>query len=224
MPFTFDFEKMLEEISLINEKDWIPHFNTNGYKGYWSSIPLYSKGGSTYDIYALSNNDLNYDETLFLSKCDYLREVLSFFKVDFLSVRLLRLSSGAKIYPHKDHELGYEDGVFRLHIPIVTHSGVEFIVDDNRINLNHGECWYINANYTHSVENHSEIDRIHLVIDCKRNNWSDSLFFSLVNEEQMLNRAEIEYDKATKDRIIEELKKMKEPAAKEIIRDLEHSE
>jgi len=33
--------------------------------------------------------------------------------------------------------------------------------------MNAGECWYLDVNSPHAVANHSDIDRIHLVIDCE---------------------------------------------------------
>ena len=42
-----------------------------------------------------------------------------------------------------------------------------------------GSAWYANINLPHSVQNKGKNDRIHLVIDCLRNDWSDKLFASM---------------------------------------------
>ena len=39
-----------------------------------------------------------------------------------------------------------------------------------------GECWYVNVNLKHWVENQSATDRIHLVIDCVVDDWLAGCF------------------------------------------------
>ena len=39
-----------------------------------------------------------------------------------------------------------------------------------------GEAWYLDLNLRHRVDNHSDTDRIHLVIDCVVNDWVRALF------------------------------------------------
>jgi len=34
-----------------------------------------------------------------------------------------------------------------------------------------GECWVLDPNYPHTVDNTGQEDRIHLMIDCKLNEW-----------------------------------------------------
>lgn len=135
-------------------------------------------------------------------------------------MRLLNLAAGAVIKPHKDYCLGYEDGSFRLHIPIITNPDVVFILDEKRIVMNEGECWYMDANFTHSVRNEGTADRIHLVIDGLRNQWSDALFFKEAQPEQFLT-PKTPMDAATKNNMIEALKLLNTPAALQIIKEME---
>ena len=54
----------------------------------------------------------------------------------------------------------------RIHIPIITNNKVFFDVGGEKINLKKGEMWEINnSQKTHSVENKSKSDRVHLIID-----------------------------------------------------------
>lgn len=53
----------------------------------------------------------------------------------------------------------------RNHIPIVTSDNVFFGVGDEKISMQSGECWEINNSRPHFVENNSDIDRVHLLID-----------------------------------------------------------
>lgn len=220
-PFQFNAEKLAHDLSLVLERNWIPHFNTMGYNGDWKAISLYANEGEESNIQAFPASDEVISETLTLQKCHYFKEVIDSFKCSILTARILRLGVGAEIKPHRDHELGYEDGNFRLHIPIVTNSEVQFILDGDRLTMLPGECWYTNVNYVHSVMNLGESDRVHLVIDGERNEWSDQLFFSLAPEENFQPISE-ENDSPEKiNQIIEELKLSNEPIAEQLISELQ---
>lgn len=222
LPFVFDSKKLEQDLRHILEKKWVSHFNTDGYKGSWKSVALYSQDGDSSKITVASNTDeVNLKETDIIEGCRYLKNVLSTFKCPFLSVRLLKLAPNSYIKPHKDYNLGYEDGCFRLHIPILTNNNVDFILDNNYIKMKAGECWYTNVNYMHSVSNKGETSRIHLVIDGKRNSWSDDLFFSLASKESFLTKQSVEYSKETIKKIIQELKQNNSPASENLIREFE---
>lgn len=53
----------------------------------------------------------------------------------------------------------------RLHIPIITNDDIWFSVLSKRINMKEGVCYEINNLAAHSVENNSDIDRVHLIVD-----------------------------------------------------------
>ncbi|MEP5339609.1 MAG: aspartyl/asparaginyl beta-hydroxylase domain-containing protein [Algibacter sp.] len=220
LPFQFNKEKLVHDLSLILDGNWISHFNTTGYNGDWKVISLYAPNGVESNIFALSTLNSIISETSTLKKCQYFKEVIDSFKCPILTARILRLGVGAEIKPHRDHELGYEDGNFRLHIPIVTNSHVQFILDGTELTMLPGECWYTNVNYVHSVKNTGESDRVHLVIDGKRNEWSDLLFFSLAPAESFQPILEENNSPETIKRIIEELKQSNEPIAKQLINEL----
>ena len=221
MPFQFDQNKLVYDLSLLLEDKWIPHFNTNGYNGNWNAISLYAPNGDTSNIFALSISNSVISETPLLKKCNYFKEVIDSFKCPILTARLLRLGVGAEIKPHSDHELGYEDGSFRLHIPILTNEKVEFILDGTRLTMLPGECWYTNVNYLHSVKNSGQSDRVHLVIDGERNEWSDRLFFSMAPEESFMPTTEKDQSPEEILKIIEELKRSNEPIAQQLIKELQ---
>ena len=218
-PFTFDTERLKNDVQKVMGKNWIDHYNTNDYEGKWTSIALMSSSGKSDTIYALNNDTKEIIYTEILDSCDYFKEILEGLLFKKTAVRLLKLAVGAEIRPHKDHCLGYEDGSFRLHIPIITNPEVEFILDDTRLIMNEGECWYIDANFTHSVANRGTVDRIHFVIDGIRNEWSDALFFKEANEEQFLKPIP-KLEEEEQNRMIAELEKMDTPAAREIIANL----
>jgi quercetin dioxygenase-like cupin family protein len=59
----------------------------------------------------------------------------------------------------------------RLHIPITTNAQLEFYLNKQRVIMQEGECWFLNFNYPHAVNNLGKTDRIHLVMDCNVNDW-----------------------------------------------------
>jgi len=76
----------------------------------------------------------------------------------------INLPAGKKVNPHVD--MGYYlTSVHRTHIPIMTHDDVDFSVGGEVINMKEGTCYEINNMQMHAVDNRSDVDRIHLLID-----------------------------------------------------------
>jgi quercetin dioxygenase-like cupin family protein len=219
-PIVFDTEKLKNDLSKILNNKWTDHYNTNDYTGKWTSVALMSKDGKSDTIYALSSDNDEMINTEILDSCSYFKEILDGFLFEKTAVRLLQLAVGAEIKPHSDHCLGYEDGCFRLHIPIITNPEVEFILDGKRLIMNEGECWYIDANFEHSVANRGKQDRIHLVIDGVRNAWTDDLFYKEASENQF-QKPGITMSEEQKLLMIAELKRMNTATADEIIKTLQ---
>jgi hypothetical protein len=215
-PFHFDVKQLQSDIETISNNKWIAHYNKNDYEGNWTSLSLFSVDGKSETIYASPTISETIFETEILSSCAYLKEVLDHFLFKKTCVRLLRLAANAEVKPHSDNCLGYEDGTFRLHIPIITNPDVEFILDNQRLVMNEGECWYINANFIHSVANKGKEDRIHLVIDGIRNDWSDALFFK-EHDESQFQKPIPEIKEEEKLKIIAELKRLNSDVANELI-------
>lgn len=209
LPFIFEEEKLLHDLSLTVHYTWKAHFNRVNYRGDWKVVPLYAEGGNEDHIFAhvTVNNML---PTGLLRKCTYFQEVINTFKCDVISARLLNLGAGAEIKPHTDHNLGYEDNQFRLHIPITTNEGVQFLLDGKQLPMRVGQCWYTNVNYIHSVKNTGTTDRIHLVLDLARNDWTDELFFSLAPQASFQKQEEVLSAEVLK-QMIQELSSRNEP-------------
>lgn len=218
LPFLFEEHKLLAELKQVSDSKWKAHHYRVNYNGDWTSIALYAQGGDEDNIVAQSTVKSDFKETLLLGKCKYLKEVISRFKCPLLSVRLLRLGPGAEIKPHKDYKLGYEDDNFRLHIPMKTNDEVEFVLDGEELKMAVGECWYTNVNYVHSVVNRGEEERVHLVIDGERNNWSDELFFSIAPKESFLLK---EDSIESMQKMIQGLQEMGTSVSLKLVQDLE---
>ena len=77
---------------------------------------------------------------------------------------LTRLPAGSKIARHVDGRPLLHLGR-RHHIPITTNDDVQFIIEDEIINMKVGECWEIDNTRFHEVKNNGTTDRIHLMVD-----------------------------------------------------------
>lgn len=218
LPFKFDEHLLKRDLETI-EESWTPHFVKKNYTGEWTSLALYSNTGNARDIIAMPAESGPIQETTLLQSCPYLQEVVSHFKCPFQSVRLMKLTVGSEIKEHTDYNLGYEDGCFRLHIPITTHSEVEFMLDGNRLDMKPGECWYTNVNFRHSVANRGLTDRVHLVIDGEKNDWSDQIFYSLAPKESY-EKKQAKYSIETLESMIKSLEEFEDEAAPQLIEDL----
>ena len=174
-PFRFDPLHLKEDFALVTHQDWILHFNSTMYEGDWSAAPLRSIRGRTGQIFP-DPEATEFEGTELLERLPYYRKVLSRFECPLLAARFLRLRRGSRIREHTDYKLGFEDGEIRVHIPVHTNDQVDFRLNGKRLTLREGECWYVNTSLRHSVENLGEADRIHLVIDCRVNDWVRSFF------------------------------------------------
>lgn len=217
LPQTYNIDRLKSDLKKCQKKEWLLHFNQNDFTGNWSSFALRSISGSELDILATPN--ATFQDTPTLTNCLYFKEIVDSFRCEKESVRLLSLSPNSYIKEHTDSDGGYEDGFFRIHIPIQTNDNVIFTVNKKALPMREGECWYANFNKPHFVSNHGETDRIHLVIDCLRNDWSDQLFatFGYDFEEEKKSK----YDQQTKLMMIEQLSLMKTEAADNLIKQLQ---
>jgi hypothetical protein len=175
LPMTFDPAGLKQDLNQISPGEWSPHFNTGYYEGEWSGVALRSVGGGAAQLYPDPAAQRPFADTPVLARCAHVQSVLASFECATESVRLLKLGVGSRIREHKDYNLSLDDGVVRIHVPIVTDPRVEFFVDNRRLVMNEGECWYINFNLPHRVYNHSGVDRVHLVMDCIVNDWLRSV-------------------------------------------------
>lgn len=79
-------------------------------------------------------------------------------------VLFIKLNANKDVTEHTDSG-DYLNTVRRFHIPIITNENVSYTVNAEKINMKEGECWEINNRKPHSVDNSSNLDRIHLLID-----------------------------------------------------------
>jgi quercetin dioxygenase-like cupin family protein len=190
LPFRFDIDRLQAELEQVAASEWLPHFNTAAYENKWSCLALRSVGGKADHILPLTN--ANFLDTPILKRCAYFQEVLDHFQCEKTSVRLMSLEPGGIIKEHNDVGTSFEDGLARLHIPLITDPQVNFCIDGEVVHFTRGDTWYLNASCMHSVENRSNIARIHLMLDCIVNPWLEDVF----QKTGFIPRARSKYDDA----------------------------
>ena len=126
-------------------------------------------------------------DTPFLDGCSYFREVMAAFGCPLRTVRLMRLAPGSVIKEHTDHELGFEDGVVRVHVPVATSDQVEFFLNGSRVVMQAGSAWYLRLSDPHRVVNNGASDRVHLVIDGVVNDWVAEVFEAALGGTSVVN-------------------------------------
>jgi len=181
LPLDFDAVALAAEVDALAPDAWTPHFNQAIYQGDWSGVALRSPGGRDSTLYA-DPTAPEFGDTPIAEGCPAVAGALARLRCPLTTVRLLALGPGASIAEHADYWLAFEDGEVRLHIPVVTDPAVEFVLDGRRVDMQPGECWYLNLNLPHRVANHSSVRRVHLVVDCKVNDWLRGLLDGATKE------------------------------------------
>lgn len=163
LPWRFDLAPLLAALERIEPAAWVAHFNTGYYQGDWSGIDLVAALDAPFPLAPglgpVARSRLCAAEPAWLA-------VLERFGTGLRSARLLRLGAGASIREHCDPDLGAPDGPLRLHVPLLSPPGVEFLVDGRQVPMAPGECWFIDLFRPHRVDNPGPGPRIHLVLDC----------------------------------------------------------
>lgn len=224
LPFHFNAGLLQQEVAALSAMHWLPHYQVKHYEGEWTAIPLRSIAGKVDDIIISPIDNGDYRDTIFLENSTYIKEVLQTFQCPLHAVRLLKLNAGSIIKEHRDAELNFEKGEIRFHIPVLTHTDVQFFLDKEKMYLKAGECWYMNFNLPHAINNKSKINRVHLVIDAVVNDWVKEIFTGTACPV----KKEIEdtsgvHDEATKKQMIISFRQMNTTVSNKMADDLENS-
>ncbi len=143
-------------LSQLETYDWKPVWSDKRYAGdYWMTCPIKEEFVNTpnYDLFPIS------------------KEIESLMKCKIKNLMFYAMLPGGDIPPHRDMVGNVGFGGLRLHIPLVTNSKVNFVVDGKKVVMGVGELWALDTSYTHSVSNLGEENRIHVVMDVIVNEW-----------------------------------------------------
>lgn len=173
LPIQLDSASLADDLERLRGVEWHRHFVQDNYQGDWSVIPLRAQAGAKHPvmmIYPAPGAEM-FEDTPFLARTPYIREVLHGFECELRCVRLMRLTAGSAIKEHCDLNLAVELGGIRLHAPITSSPDVDFRLNGTRVFMEPGSLWYLRLSDPHSVANNGEADRVHLVIDAPPNPW-----------------------------------------------------
>ncbi len=169
---SFNMVLLIEDMSFAKKNyPWVPVFE-QGIGNAWKGIALRSHDG---DFNTMSYQDKPHQNTSLMDVLQNVKGALDFFKCDMKRVRFLSLVPGAILGEHRDVEEGEWTPDARLHIPMMTNDDAVFYIDGQRLHMKVGELWYVDVSRPHSVRNLGGEERIHLVIDCVKNEWLDNL-------------------------------------------------
>ena len=193
-PFTEDLSgvaEFLDNIDFLKVK-------TKYTKGKdWTAISLYGYGPKATDILkpGVLKSSVQIAEKLQWTSLKTATPLQPVFKLlenlpcEFERVRFMKLEAGKIIGRHSDRidkQIGFDDGeIVRIHIPIRTNSDVVFSLFESprskvayEYNLKAGHYYYTDVTKPHAVRNMSDVDRIHLVVDCYSNDTLRTLISS----------------------------------------------
>jgi hypothetical protein len=180
LPRTYDAARMQAELRLLDDMQRV----SAGYAGEanraWESISLIAPGGHTRtgDGHQRmdSQGQAEYGPTEALERAPYLASILDELACPKRLVRLLSLGPDGVIARHRDDFVSFEEGLLRLHIPVVTHPDVDFFIDGERCDWKEGEFWYGDFSRIHHAHNRGPLTRVHLVMDVLINDFLLGLF------------------------------------------------
>jgi hypothetical protein len=178
LPLAFDPARLAAVLAALASVEWTAHFVQQNYEGDWSAIALRAPAHAKHPIQMILSDPscADFVDTPFLAGAPYFQEVLARFECPLLSVRLMRLAPGSVIKEHSDHDLSFEQGTVRVHIPVVTNPEVDFRLNGIRCEMSAGSAWYLRLSDRHSVANRGAADRVHMVVDAAVDGWLADLF------------------------------------------------
>jgi hypothetical protein len=174
LPRTYDVELLRQDLQTLRDVQGAPQPGPY-HAGEWTGIALHSMGGKDSVFPSAAGMD-RYQETDNLKRAPYFKYVLDDLKCPKEVVRILFLPPGGHIKDHFDFHTSFQFGLLRLHIPIVTHPDVVFLIAGQRMVWSPGELWFGDFSKVHSIKNDSQVVRVHMVIDVQINDFVLSLF------------------------------------------------
>jgi hypothetical protein len=171
LPLNFDPVRLAADLDGLSGIAWTSHFVARNYQGDWSVIALRAPADATHPVRMIVSEPgcTNFVDTPALAASPYFRQVLAAFACPLLAVRLMRLTPGSEIKEHHDHDLSFEQGTVRLHVPVVTNDDVDFRLNGVACPMPAGSAWYLRLSDLHSVVNRGKSARVHIVIDAAAN-------------------------------------------------------
>lgn len=123
------------------------------------------------DYYWIPNTEINtvYSNSLKTEEAnkelnDIFAELEEYYSGKVIRCEFIKMLPNSKVLRHTDGGpiLHYSR---RVHVPIITSPKITFTVMDNTINMKESEWYEINNQMPHEVDNPTDLERIHMIID-----------------------------------------------------------
>ena len=181
------YSKSLSDVGLFLDNLEFKKVKTKYTKGEdWTAISFHGYGKDPLDILkpGILKSSVKVDTKLQYTTLNDepvmkpINEILEKLPCTYERVRFMKLVAGKVIGKHSDKiDKDIESGnIVRIHVPIRTNEDVIFTLYENardkignEHNLKTGHFYYTDVSKPHAVRNNSNIDRIHLVVDCHAN-------------------------------------------------------
>ena len=181
------YSKSLSDVGLFLDNLEFKKVKTKYTKGEdWTAISFHGYGKDPLDILkpGVLKSSVKIDTKLQYTTLNDepvmkpINEILEKLPCTYERVRFMKLVAGKVIGKHSDKiDKDIESGnIVRIHVPIRTNEDVIFTLYENardkignEHNLKTGHFYYTDVSKPHAVRNNSNIDRIHLVVDCHTN-------------------------------------------------------
>ncbi|WP_309660570.1 aspartyl/asparaginyl beta-hydroxylase domain-containing protein [Sphingomonas sp.] len=156
LPLTFCAETLAAEVQALPGSAWVLH--PNKFPGNEAVRLVTPDGRQTDDFHGAMK------PTEYLVRCPYIMEVMAELGGIWGRSRLMGLAAGTEVPPHVDAHYHWHTHL-RIHVPVITNPGVEFICGDQSAHMAPGECWTFDSFRWHEVHNRGSEQRVHLVLD-----------------------------------------------------------
>jgi hypothetical protein len=156
LPISLCPDVLAAEVKALPASAWVPH--PTGFAGN-EAVRLVTPGGRPTD-------DLEgpMRPTEQLLSCPYIMQVMAELGGIWGRSRLMSLAPGAEVPEHVDAHYYWRTHL-RIHIPVITNSGVTFTCGGETVHMSPGECWVFDSFRWHEVHNRGAERRVHLVLD-----------------------------------------------------------
>jgi hypothetical protein len=187
------YTKSLKDVGVFLDNFEFKKVKTKYTKGDdWTAISFHGYGNHPLDILKPGvlkssvkiDTKLQYTSLINLEEMKPILEILQKLPCTYERVRFMKLVKGKVIGKHSDKiDKDIESKkIIRIHIPIRTNKDVIFTLYESSKdkqgqdhNLKTGHFYYTDVSKPHAVQNNSNEDRIHLVVDCVKNTQLSTL-------------------------------------------------
>lgn len=178
---TEDWELMLYEAKRL-EKHYVPHRRHETHSG-WSSLCIHGLSSvhtESSHTYGFKDSEAPWRWT---DVADWCPTITTFFKEKFdytkyFRIRIMKLSPGGWIIPHKDSIVEEENHIGPINLALNNPPECKFYMDNiGFLPWTAGRAIKLNLYNVHAVVNHSNEDRYHIIIHGHMGNtWSDRIY------------------------------------------------